>query len=330
MLSPRSDPGASTSHMEGSLHVHRTTPESTTVHGRRFVSSRAGYFLAAVLGLCALAGLIALGVAEPRAQAASTGGVSQTAASVSAPRTAGGGAVRQAAAGAAAPQAAASTREAAPAWSVIGRSLRGRPIRAARFGGGTRHVLILGGVHGDEAGTAVARKFAAYLARHPDAVPAGAQIDVIRCLNPDGYALHTRGNARHVDLNRNLPTRNWRRRLKRGDPAASLGLNGGRGPGSEPETRALLAYLRQGFDVVVSLHSHAGIIDAGGPGGRALARRLSRLCGLPHGHLSYQASITGSLGEYVPARYGIPIVTVELKSAMLTRGLRSALLVCAR
>ncbi|MEI6725694.1 MAG: M14 family zinc carboxypeptidase [Actinomycetes bacterium] len=228
-------------------------------------------------------------------------------------------------------RAAAAPRGAAgPDWSVIGRSLRGRPILAARFGSGARHVLIVGGVHGDEAGTAVATKFAAYLARHPDAVPAGAQIDVIRCLNPDGYALHTRGNSRHVDLNRNLPTRNWRRRLKPGDPAAMLGLSGGRRPGSEPETRALLAYLERGFDAVVSLHSHAGIIDAGGPGGKALARRMSRLCGLPAGHLSYQASITGSLGGYVPAKYRIPIVTVELKGAKLSRGLRSALLVGAR
>ena len=275
-----------------------------TVHGRSLVSSRAGCFLAAALGLCALAGLVALGVAAPPARATSSSEISRAAA---APRGAAG-----------------------PDWSVIGRSLRGRPIVAARFGSGARHVLIVGGVHGDEAGTAVATKFAAYLARHPDAVPAGAQIDVIRCLNPDGYALHTRGNSRLVDLNRNLPTRNWRRRLKRGDPAASLGLSGGRRPGSEPETRALLAYLEGGFSAVVSLHSHAGIIDAGGPGGRTLARRMSRLCGLPMGHLSYQASITGSLGDYVPARYGVPIVTVELTSAKLGSGLRSALLVCAR
>ena len=274
------------------------------MHRRNLSSPGAGCFLAAALGLCALAGLVALGVAVPPARAASSSEISRVAAT---PREAAG-----------------------PGWSVIGRSVLGRPIRAARFGSGARHVLIVGGVHGDEAGTAVATKFAAYLTRHPDAVPAGAQIDVIRCLNPDGYALHTRGNARHVDLNRNLPTRNWRRRLKRGDPAASLGLSGGRRPGSEPETKALLAYMARGFDAVVSLHSHAGIIDAGGPGGSALARRMSRLCGLPVGHLSYQASITGSLGDYVPAKYRVPIITVELESAKLGPGLRSALLVCAR
>jgi predicted deacylase len=215
-------------------------------------------------------------------------------------------------------------------WSVVGHSVRGRPIVAALFGDGARRVLVIGGVHGDEAGTAVALQLARYLSSHPAAVPAGAQIEVIRCLNPDGYALRTRGDVRHVDLNRNLPTTDWRRRLKRGDPSSILGLNGGRRPGSEPETKALLGCLEQGFAVVVSLHSHAGILDPGGPGGKVLARRMSRLCGLPVGHLSYQASITGSLGEYVPARYEIPIITVELRSTRLGRRLRSALLVVAK
>ena len=253
--------------------------------------SRRARHLRTALALCVLSGLLSLGFSATQADAAAATGA---------------------------------------AWSVIGHSVRGRPIVAARFGDGARRVLLIGGTHGDEAGTAVARTFARYLAHHPAAVPVGARIDVVRCLNPDGYALRTRGDARHVDLNRNLPTTDWRRRLRRGDPSASLGLSGGRRPASEPETRALLAYLEQGFDVVVSLHSHAGILDPGGPGGRALARRMSRLCGLPVGHLSYQAYITGSLGEYVPARYGIPIITVELRSATLGRRLRSALLVVAR
>jgi protein MpaA len=229
-----------------------------------------------------------------------------------------------------APPTIRSAGNGAPAWKVIGRSVRGRPIVAARFGTGTRHVLVIGGVHGNEAGTAVAAKFAASLARHPAAVPVGARIDVIRCLNPDGAALGARGNARKVDLNRNLPTRNWRSRLRRSDPSSSLGLRGGARPGSEPETRALLAYLKQGFAVVISLHSHAGILDGAGPGGRTLARRMSRLCGLPAGHLSYQAAITGSLGDYVPEKYGIPIITVELSDAPLGSGLRAALLISAR
>ena len=56
---------------------------------------------------------------------------------------------------------------------------------------------------------------------------------------------------------------------------------------------------------------------------------MSALCGLPVGRLSYDPYITGSLGEYVPEHYHRPVVTVELNSAKLTAGMRSALLAAA-
>jgi hypothetical protein len=184
------------------------------------------------------------------------------------------------------PQVAATLgtlRVTGPWWTTIGHSVDGRSIRASRFGSGSRRLLVIGGVHGNEYGTSVATQFAGYLAAHPQAVPAGARIDVIRCLNPDGRAHDTRGNAHHVDLNRNLPTSNWRRALGPLDDPGAPGLSGGSRPGSEPETKALLAY--------------------------------------PY--------ITGSLGGYVPERYHKPVVTVELRSARLTAGLRAALLTAA-
>ena len=213
---------------------------------------------------------------------------------------------------------------------TIGRSYQGRPITVTQFGSGRRRLLIVGGVHGNESGAAVARQFATYLLAHPRVLPSAARIDVISGANPDGYAHHTRGNARHVDLNRNLPTRDWRRRLSALDEPGSPGLTGGARPGSEPETKALLAYLRNGFSVVVSLHSRAGILDCTGPGARALGRRMSALCGLPVAKLWYDPYITGSLGRYVPERYHNPIITVELLSARLGSGMRAALLAAAR
>jgi hypothetical protein len=57
---------------------------------------------------------------------------------------------------------------------------------------------------------------------------------------------------------------------------------------------------------------------------------MAKLCGLPVGRLSYDPYITGSLGEYVPARYHVPVVTVELRSAAMTGGLRAALLAAAK
>jgi murein peptide amidase A len=216
------------------------------------------------------------------------------------------------------------------AHKTIGHSYRGRPITAIQFGSGSRRLLIVGGVHGNESGTPVARQFVDYLLAHPRALPSGARIDVVSCANPDGYALHVRGNVRHVDLNRNLPTRDWRRRLSALDEPGNPTLTGGVRPGSEPETKALLAYLRNGFSVVVSLHSRAGILDCSGPGSRDIGRRMSALCGFPVSKLWYDPYITGSLGRFVPERYHAPIITVELLRARMGSGMRAALLAAAR
>jgi murein peptide amidase A len=214
--------------------------------------------------------------------------------------------------------------------AVAGRSLRGRPIAVSRFGAGDHRLLLLGGVHGDEYGTPVARALERYLLAHPRALPQGAAIDLVACANPDGFAARTRANARRVDLNRNLPSRNWRSRLRAQDASSLLGLTGGRSPGSEPETEAVLELLTTDYDVVVSLHSRAGVLDCSGPGAKALGRRMSALCGLPLGTLWYDPYITGSLGRYVPEKYGIPIVTVELRSPGMSSGMCAALLEAAR
>jgi protein MpaA len=232
------------------------------------------------------------------------------------------------------------TREQAPptpapaplSWTTIGSSVQDRPIEAASFGAGTgRRVLVIGGVHGGEYGARAAKQFAVYLHAHPETVPAGATIDIIHCLNPDGAAADTRGNAHHVDLNRNMPTPDWRGQLSAKDQSRYMfHCNGGTSPGSEPETRVLLAQLRKGYDAVLSLHSHGGILDANGPGGRSLAKRMSVACGLKLGAVTYDAYITGSMGRYIPEKLHIPIVTVELDSPRLSRRMIEALLVPAR
>ena len=176
----------------------------------------------------------------------------------------------------------------------------------------------------------MANQFANYLATHPAALPQGIEIDVIRCLNPDGQALGTRGNAHDVDLNRNFPTSSWRSRLRPGDPSRALGLSGGSAPGSEPETRTLLAYLRRGFSLVVSLHSNGGYVDYNGPDGRSLAAIVSRNAELSVKITAYQAAIGGSLGEYVPQQYRIPVLTIELSQPRLFLGLTNGLISAAQ
>ena len=213
-----------------------------------------------------------------------------------------------------------------PAWRTIGQSVQGRPILAATFGTGADKTLVIGGVHGNEFGSAVATQFADYLAAHPESIPSGSEIDVIQCLNPDGQAAQTRGNANGVDLNRNFPSSNWRARLKPGDPSRQEGLTGGTAPASEPETQALVTYLQRGYARVVALHSHGGYIDYNGPGGRALARLMSKAAALPVQTTAYQSAIGGSLGTYVPWRYRIPVLTIEMNQELCTPQLRSGLL----
>jgi protein MpaA len=208
---------------------------------------------------------------------------------------------------------------------TIGTSVQGRPLELFSLGSGTRRVLIVGGIHGDETGGEAARDLLDYLEEHPDVVPAGVRLEVIPSANPDGEAAGTRANANGVDVNRNFPSDNWSTELSTEDRPTE-GLTGGAGPGSEPETQALLAVLAGGCDLVIALHSSGGIIDYDGAGGQEIAEHMAAICGLPVQHLDYQEYVTGSLGTYVPERYEIPVITLELEGAHLTEEIRTALL----
>lgn len=212
----------------------------------------------------------------------------------------------------------------APAWTTIGYSAQGRPINAIRFGDGPRHVLIMAGIHGNEYGYDVAYRFVEYLQANPSALPAGTQLDVIASANPDGRALRRRGNSRGVDLNRNFPARNWRRIRRRGATAGSS-------PGSEPETQVLMRFIEAGgYARVISLHSRGPLVDYDGPGGWTLAKRISRAARMPIVRLARTGHYYGSMGNWVPQRFHIPIVTIELKNRRMPYRLRMGLLAALR
>ena len=212
----------------------------------------------------------------------------------------------------------------------LGRSVRGNAIVAQRFGSGGRRYLVVGGVHGDEYGTRVAQALTDRLRSDPGLVPTGTEIDIIVAANPDGVAADTRGNANGIDLNRNFPSKNWASTLQAGDVSAVESLSGGPSAASEPETKAMVEYLKRGFSGVVSLHSSGGIVDYDGPGGLTVAARVSRSIGLPVQHLAYQAAVRGSMGIYVAETYGIPIITVELASPRLSKSTLEGILAAVR
>lgn len=96
------------------------------------------------------------------------------------------------------------TRSTGMRLDLLGRSEDGRPIRVLHLGreDAPLRVLILSGQHGDERGARRGvRCFARTHARDGRA-PGEVALAVVRNLNPDGAARHSRRNARGVDLNR--------------------------------------------------------------------------------------------------------------------------------
>jgi murein tripeptide amidase MpaA len=124
---------------------------------------------------------------------------------------------------------------------VVGRSVEKRTITAAQVGdpSGTRVALVVGVIHGDErAGLRIVRAIKREAAAHSSAL-AGTQLWAIATVNPDGLRAHTRRNSHGVDLNRNFPYR-WRDNVPH-----SSGYYPGPSPASEPETRAVMAFVRR-------------------------------------------------------------------------------------
>jgi murein peptide amidase A len=164
-----------------------------------------------------------------------------------------------------------------PHWRVLGRSVRGRPIRAVERGNPhSPRILVVGCIHGDEcAGRTVVR----LLARMPQ--PLDADLWLVDDLNPDGFAAGTRQNARSVDLNRNFPSR-WRPIGRPGDPEYS-----GRRALSEQETRiAYRLILRLRPAITIWFHQPQAIVRAWG-GSVAVGRLYARLARAPFHRLRW-------------------------------------------
>ena len=123
---------------------------------------------------------------------------------------------------------------------LVGHSVQKRAITAMQIGdpAGTRVALIVGVIHGDErAGLRILDAIKRRAAQEGPALQ-GTQLWAIQAVNPDGLRAHTRKNAHGVDLNRNFPYR-WRNNVPH-----SNGYYPGPRPASEPETRAVMGFIR--------------------------------------------------------------------------------------
>lgn len=181
---------------------------------------------------------------------------------------------------------------------VIGTSVAKRPIRAWRLGEpGKRRIVLISTMHGNEPHT---RQILDSLR---DGRPIrGIDLWIVPNYNPDGLARRTRRNARGVDLNRNYP-HDWR--------DLDGNYESGRGPASEPETRAMMRFLRR-VDPrrVISFHQPLHGVDTDTKDSR-FARRLARGLRLPQTRLDCGGVCHGTMTSWFNANFDGAALTVE-------------------
>ncbi len=215
---------------------------------------------------------------------------------------------------------------------LLGYSREGRPIVAHRFGWGEVKVALVGNIHGrtEENTYRLMIEVAAHYRENFMEVPSEVTLWIIPTINPDGLANGTRFNARGVDLNRNAdtdqdacPENDWSPDIF--DSEGHIPGSGGEHPFSEVETQILRDFLVDA-QVVISYHSQAGLVVAGGCGegpSRQLAHLLAQATGYGEAE-SIGYPVTGSIVDYL-AFQGVAAVDVELTNkvdAELERNLK--------
>jgi protein MpaA len=206
------------------------------------------------------------------------------------------------------PVARAATTRAAYAMRIIGHTVKGRPIRAWHLGDPNSPVkaVFIATIHGNEA------QPAQILLNLRDGAPVtGADVWVVPYLNRDGYLRHTRRNAHGVDLNRNFPVR-WIRQYGT--------YNSGPRPASEPETRAIMRFLRAiRPSYVIGFHQPLYGVDNSYTKTRAFAGRLSSTLGLPLERFTCNHGCHGTMTQWFNRRLSGVAVTVEYGAHMTWR-----------
>jgi protein MpaA len=196
----------------------------------------------------------------------------------------------------AAPAAAAAAG--AAVRQVIGRSVEDRPIVAFHRGTpGAPKAVVIATMHGNEPAS---RLLVDALVKGPPI--RGVDLWLIPVYNPDGLARGTRRNAHGVDLNRNFPYR-W---IDLDGPYES-----GPAPASEPETRAVMAFLdRVRPKWIVSFHQPLYGVDRETKWPN-FSRKLSTNLRLPLRDFSCGGVCHGTLTGWFNHRYPGSAVTVE-------------------
>ena len=153
---------------------------------------------------------------------------------------------------------------------VFGQSAGGRELHCFRVGEGSKAVLLVGAIHGNEVGTVkLVQHILAWLpGRFPE-----LSVYCVPCLNPDGYAEARnqrqyfkdgrvgRLNGNGVDLNRNFPVPSFKTEsvwLRGKDYAETAPVKCGAHGGSEPELQALMTLVKELQPAAVFMFHNCG------------------------------------------------------------------------
>jgi predicted deacylase len=208
------------------------------------------------------------------------------------------------------PTVAADGRPAVIGKRVIGTSVQGRKIVAYHLGEpGKKKVVLVSVMHGNEPAP---RRILTSLLDGPPVHD--VNLWVIPVYNPDGFARHTRKNAHGVDLNRNFPYK-WAR--------LNGGYESGPKPASEPETRAMMRFLKDVRPAyVLSFHQPLHAVDV--TARPKFSKRVARALGLPMSRLTCGSTCHGTMTMWFNHKFRGFALTVEYGAHPSGKKLRRA------
>jgi protein MpaA len=188
---------------------------------------------------------------------------------------------------------------------IIGKSCNNIDIEMFHLSKGPKTILLISGVHGDEAEAIDVLDFFIKEEIY-EQFEGVCSIFAIPKLNPDGCFLKTRQNLNGVDLNRNMPTKDW-------DPKAHKEkYNPGKVSGSEPETKALINVIETlNPFCIISFHTYKPMVNYNGPS-KGLAKVISEEIGyISVSDIGYPTP--GSLGTWAGHERSMPTITFEIE-----------------
>lgn len=175
---------------------------------------------------------------------------------------------------------------------------------AYHFNGSGPKTLILGGVHGNEWEGIVCAK--ALLSSFIEDMPLNLDLTIVPILNVDGAIRNQRKNFNQVDLNRNLPTKDWTADV------AEEKYFPGPSANSEPENQALVKWIENNQPkIVISLHSWNPMLNVNGDCNPE-AEVINQLTGYEIKE-SIGYPTPGCLGTYTGLEQNMPTITYELE-----------------